>query len=136
MTTATPTIRDFTRRLVAVEATLGEPPGGAAARVCEKLRTPLARLAGVAGFRSLLSRAIALARAEAPSLAAVRLGDDGTLHGLDDSEPNRDAGVAVVAQLIGLLVTFIGEPLTLGLVRDAWPGTSWTGLDAARGEGA
>ena len=30
----------------------------------------------------------------------------------------------VVAHLLGLLVTFIGEPLTLRLVRDAWPDAS------------
>jgi hypothetical protein len=29
--------------------------------------------------------------------------------------------VVLVAQLLGLLVTFIGEDLTLGLVREIWP---------------
>jgi hypothetical protein len=45
-------------------------------RVCERLRKPLARLAGVAGFRSLLSRAVALARAEIPSLVGVQVRAD------------------------------------------------------------
>jgi hypothetical protein len=109
--------------------------------VCEKLRLPLAKLAGVAGFRSLLSRAVALAKSEDPSLVAVRVGADGSLEGLD--APGQDqgtgaggaAGVVVVAQLLGLLVTFIGEPLTLRLVRDAWPNASVAGMDAAREEG-
>ena len=52
---------------------------------------------------------------------------DGSLEGFDgaghdqDAGPGGEAGVVVVAQLLGLLVTFIGEPLTLRLVRDAWP---------------
>ncbi|HYH69452.1 MAG TPA: hypothetical protein VD866_32455 [Urbifossiella sp.] len=132
MNTATPAIRDFARRLVAVEATGGGAPG-AEGRVCDRLRVPLSRLAGVAGFRSLLSRAVALARAEVPALAAVQVRPDATLEGLDDLGP--EPGVVVVAQLVGLLVTFIGEPLTLALVRDAWPGAALTGIDSGSGDG-
>ena len=40
----------------------------------------------------------------------------------------------IVAQLLGLLVTFIGEPLTLRLVRDAWPNASVAGLDTGSDE--
>ena len=40
-----------------------------------------------------------------------------------------------MAQLLGLLVTFIGEPLTLRLVRDAWPNASVAGMDAGSEEG-
>src|ERR1700722_3633147 len=86
MNTATPAIRDFARRLVALEAARAEPPvmsGNEAVRVCEKLRLPLSKLAGVAGFRSLMSRAVAMAKAEVPSLVAVRVGADGSLDGLD-----------------------------------------------------
>ena len=95
-------------------------------RVCDRLRVPLARLAGVAGFRTLLSRALALAKAEVASLSPVRVREDGSLEGFDGSgpparEPGGDGGAAVVAHLLGLLVTFIGEPLTRQLVRDAWP---------------
>ncbi len=110
-------------------------------RVCEKLRLPLSKLAGVAGFRSLLSRALALAKAEVPSLVAVHVGADGSLAGLDGPGHDQDAGaggragVVVVAQLLGLLVTFIGEPLTLRLVRDAWPNASVAGMDAGSEEG-
>ncbi len=35
-----------------------------------------------------------------------------------------EAAVAITAHLLGLLVTFIGEPLTLRLVREAWPDAS------------
>ncbi len=41
-----------------------------------------------------------------------------------------------MAHLVGLLVTFIGEPLTLTLVRDAWPGATLTGIDSGSGGGA
>lgn len=143
MSTAPPAIRDFARRLIAVEAARDEPPvvgAREAVRVCEKLRLPLARLAGVAGFRSLMSRALALAKAEVSSLAAVQVRADGSLEGLDDAGPDRDAGavgeggVVVVAQLLGLLVTFIGEPLTLRLVRDAWPDAPIPAPGAETGE--
>jgi hypothetical protein len=105
-------LSDFARRLIALE---GAGPG-AAGRVCDRLRQPLARLAGVAGFRSLLSRAVALAKAEDGALHAVRVREDGTLEGMPG------AGGAVVAHLLGLLVTFIGEPLTRQLVSEVWPG--------------
>ncbi len=129
--------------MIALEAARDEPPatgGREAVRVCEKLRLPLARLAGVEGFRSLMSRALALAKAEVSSLAAVQVRADGSLEGLDGAGPDRDAGAGgkggavVVAQLLGLLVTFIGEPLTLRLVRDAWPDAPVPATGAETGE--
>jgi hypothetical protein len=143
MSSAPPAIRDLARRLLALEAARDEPSatcGLEAGRVCEKLRLPLAKLAGIAGFRSLMSRAVAMAKAEVPSLAAVQVRADGLLEGLDGAGHDQDVGadgegqVVVVAQLLGLLVTFIGEPLTLRLVRDAWPGASVTGADVRSGE--
>jgi hypothetical protein len=143
MSTAPPALRDFARRLLALEAARDETPvvgGREAVQVCEKLRLPLARLAGVAGFRSLISRAVAMAKAEVPSLAAVQVRPDGSLEGLDGAGPDQgvgaggEAGVVVVAQLLGLLVTFIGEPLTLRLVRDAWPDASIPATGTESGE--
>jgi hypothetical protein len=143
MNTATPAIRDFARRLVALEAAHAEASvtgGSEVVRVCDKLRLPLSKLAGDAGFRSLMSRAVALAKAEIPSLVAVQVRADGSLEGLDgigqDSNVGADgqAGVVVVAQLLGLLVTFIGEPLMLRLVRDAWPNSSVAGIDTGSDE--
>ncbi|MGZ9189994.1 MAG: hypothetical protein ACXW39_08060, partial [Nitrospira sp.] len=64
---------------------------------------------------------------EAPSLSAVQVAADGSLKGLDELEPQtdkehaRDGGAILIAQLIGLLLTFIGEGLTLRLVQDVWP---------------
>ncbi len=129
MNAATPAIQDLARRVLALEAARdsSDGRGGEAMQVCEKLRVPLAKLVGVAGFRSLMGRSLALATAEVPWLDSVQVRADGSLEGFDaarrprDGAPDGEAGVAIVGQLLGLLVTFIGEPLTLRLVRDAWP---------------
>jgi hypothetical protein len=131
-----PESRHLAQRLLAYEAVAGESSEAAesaAFRVCAKLRRPFITLAGVAGFRSLLSRALTLARAEAPSLSAVHVAADGSLKGLDelasqtDKEQARGGGVILIAQLIGLLLTFIGEGLTLRLVQDVWPEAAFDG---------
>jgi hypothetical protein len=125
-----PESRYLAQRLLTYEAVAGknsEPAESAAFRVCAKLRRPLITLAGVAGFRSLLSRALTLARAEVPTLSAVQVAADGSLNGLNELEPQtdkeqaRDGGAILIAQLIGLLLTFIGEGLTLRMVQGVWP---------------
>ncbi len=125
MNTTTPAIEDLARRLIAFESTRkpSDGPVGATLRACEALRGPLAKFVGMAGFRSLLSRALAIAKAEIPSLGSVQVRPDGSLEGLEGVEQNQDAeaGAVVVTQLLGLLVTFIGKPLMLRLVHDAWP---------------
>ena len=131
-----PESQHLAQRLLTYEAVAGEnsePAESAAFRVCAKLRRPLITLAGVAGFRSLLSRALTLASAESPSLTAVQVAADGSLKGLDelgpqiDKEQVRDGGAILIAQLIGLLLTFIGEGLTLRLVQDVWPEAAFNG---------
>ena len=139
MKTTTPAIENLARRLIALEAARDPSDGlvGAAVPACEKLRVPLARLVGVAGFRSLLSRALAMAKAEVPSLETLQVRPDGSLEDLDEVGRPQDAeaGAVVLAQLLGLLVTFIGEPLMLRLVSDAWPDAAGAGIDAGSGEG-
>jgi hypothetical protein len=117
--------RDLALRLLtyeAGEAGDSDPPESAAFRVCAKLGRPLTTLAGVAGFRSLLSRALALARAEAPSLSAVQVAADGSLQRLGgllpqvDADEAREAGIILITQLLGLLVRVVGEAMTLQLV--------------------
>ena len=131
-----PKTRDLALRLLAhadVAGKTSEPTEFAAFDVCERWRQPLIALAGLAGFRSLLSRALTLARAEAPSLSVVQVAEDGSLQGLDELEPQtgkeqaRDGGAILIAQLIGLLRTFIGEGLTLRLVQDVWPDSVFDG---------
>jgi hypothetical protein len=96
-------------------------------RVCEKLHQSLSALAGTAGYRSLISRALTLAIKETPSLEKIQVKEDGSLEstGAVDLQQGMNGaakgGAVLVAQLLGLLFTFIGGSLTLRLVRDLWP---------------
>jgi hypothetical protein len=123
-------IKEFARQLLVYEAATGTSPAAgesAVFRVCEKLRGRLSVLIGTDGFRLLLSRAVSIAGAGRPWLSALIIRPDGSLGGLDDLEAALSvqmivAGeVALVAQLLELLVTFIGPALTLQLLRDIWP---------------
>jgi hypothetical protein len=122
-----PTMRDLAQQLLAYEAAAGQTPKDntlAVFRVSEKLRLPLITLAGTAGFRALLTRALALTKAHTPVAAFLEVRPDGSLDGLSDFSSNgqaAEAGVNVIAQLLDLLVVFIGDQLVLRLVLDAWP---------------
>ena len=124
-------MRDLARRLLAASQTAAGPHDHQAMLVTEKLRTSLTKFAGADGFASLLRRALVLARAEVPSLQSVKVGADGRLEGLEQLAADTgtgvaesEASVAITAHLFGLLVTFIGKPFTLRLLREAWPDTS------------
>ncbi len=138
MSMASPEIQDLARRLLAFEAAhdnSSDARAGVTVQVIEELRVHLIRFAGVDGFRSLLSRALTLAKAEVPSLNIVQVRADGSLEGFDGIVQRQEAGAAwqagivLVAHLLELLVTFIGAPLTLRLVRDKWPDASMDGAD-------
>lgn len=135
MDSPSPSIRNLSQRLLAIEAagrTATDASEHVAVRVCEKLRFSLTRFAGADGFAALQRRAVALARAEVPSLQHVTVDPDGSLEGLenlvaDATNPGKgstDEAEAIIVHLLGLLVAFIGEPLTLRLVREAWPDVS------------
>lgn len=123
-------MRKLAQRLLASEAR--EKTGETRTLFCvsEKLRVPLSNLTGVAGFRVLLSRALALAGEEVRWMMAIHVDAHGSLEGLDDacarlSRDEISEGEAVlIARLIGLLVTLIGSPLTLHLLQDIWPEVS------------
>ena len=119
-------MRDLARRLLAASQTVSDPHVPEAVLVSDKLRTSLTRFAGADGFTSLLRRALALARAEVPSLQSIKVGADGRLEGFEllAADTGIDVAAAITVRLLGLLVTFIGEPLTLALVREAWPDIS------------
>jgi hypothetical protein len=144
MSPTPPAIQNLARQLLAGEQARGESTHGNAdhiVRVCGKLRVPLTRLAGAAGFSSLLSRALALARRQAPALEKLRVGADGSLCGFeatggdsDAAEAARHGGLVLLAELLGLLVTFIGQPLTLRLVHEAWPDLSLENMSASTKE--
>jgi hypothetical protein len=125
-------MQDLAHRLVALEATNQTASGSdmhEVARVSEKLRVSLTRFAGADGFTALLRRALALARGDVPSLQAVTVKADGRIEGFVEfaaqtSNRETDGGISIIARLLELLVTFVGESLTLQLVREAWPDLS------------
>ena len=131
MNNATPNLKELAQRLVTHEGCADKAAAGKKCppsfRVCEKLHGPLSRLTGIGGFRSLLARALALAGSEVSWLRALHVKGDGSLEGLEETQTEFDprmiaeGEVALVARLLGLLVTFIGPALTQQLLRDIWP---------------
>jgi hypothetical protein len=143
MSRATPQMRDLSQCLIAYETRgnkSSETKSPAACLVGEKLRPHLAALLGNVGFRALLSRALALANTDIPWLRAVHVKADGSFEGLDELEAQVDPEeifegcVVLLAQLLGLLAAFIGENLTLHLVREVWPKLSLKDLDFGKGD--
>ena len=128
-------MRDLIRRLGAVGQTASDPHVDEAVVVIEKLRISLTRFAGAEGFASLLGRALTLASADVSSLQSVKVGVDGRLKGIEQlAAETGGAMVAVAAHLLELLVTFIGEPLTLRLASEAWADTSLDEYNSRREE--
>jgi len=145
-------MRALAQRLLDYEAFAGEtsePGESATLRVYEKLRQGLGEFTGVAGFQSLASRALALARAEAPSLNALRVSADGSLHGLREIQlqfdidkvragefPAGEEELLLIAHLLGLLFIFLGETLTLRLLRVKWRGAALDDRNSENGRKA
>jgi hypothetical protein len=117
MTAASPSAHVLASRLLQFEAggqQGAEPLAEATERVVARLRRRLVVVVGAAGYEALAA-------------ARWAVGTDGALTGACeyamavDAPAATDGLTAVVASLLGLLVTFIGEDLTLGLVQQAWP---------------
>ena len=142
--TSLPEMRDLAQQLLSYEAGAGntsEPVESTTLRVYQKLRQSLVELAGTAGFHSLASRALTLARSEVPSLSAVQVGADGNLEGMSAIEPSikveqdrvHEGGVILISRLLGLLLIFLGEALTLSLLRVQWPSTVFDDRNSGNG---
>ena len=112
------------------------PGAGAAALASAAHRAygDLARVAvpliGQAGMDALTNRALHLAQRDGPGLVEPGGPDQDAgrfaqfILSLEREDPAAvtQAAATVFATLTGLLVTFIGEPLTAGLLRKSWPG--------------
>ena len=113
MNAATPPVQNLALWLLAQEVVEVTPceEMDATFRVCGKLGHSLSTLAGATGYRSLISRALTLARKETPSLEKVQVKEDGSLEwtGTVDSQQGMDeattGGAVLVAQLLALLFT-------------------------------
>ena len=128
-----PKTRDLAQWLLVYEAAAGDSSTTdtpVVYGVCDKLRRPLSTLAGPAGFRSLLARALTLAKQESPVLGAWQVKEDGSLEGVNGE--SAQAGAVLIAHLIGLMITFIGETLTLRLLHDVWPGLPGSDVTSGR----
>src|ERR1019366_7668709 len=105
-------------------ATTALHTGPATVQVYEMLRRQLGAPVGVDGFQAIASRALALAKSESPRLSAVHVTANGVLRGLGEVESQADAdedgeaGVILIAQLLGLFLAFLGEATTLRLIED------------------
>jgi len=117
-------VQDSALRLLNLEGAEGAVATG---RVCEKLRDHLTGMVGATGFTTLLRRSLVMSRKEHPVLEGIQVGEDGRLTGFTElrdtltGEPLLLGGTALVAQLLFLLQTFIGETLTQQLLQEIWP---------------
>jgi hypothetical protein len=110
-------------------AASAEALAAAARRAYDDLARVSAPLIGHVGVDALTGRALHLMQREYPWLVDTREPEQAeepftqvivSLARQDPAVATEAAG-AVFATFTGLLVTFIGEPLTVGLLRQAWP---------------
>jgi hypothetical protein len=60
------------------------------------------------------------------------LGEIDTQTGMDKDRAGEE-GIILIARLLGLLLIFLGEALTLSLLRNAWPGEAFDDRNSAYG---
>lgn len=102
----------------------------AAGRLYERAFQQLTPLIGAAGIAAIYTRAVHIAQREFPWLAPVEgtHGGDGLVSNLETRLARQEAStaaaaaVAVLIALADLLSSLIGDGLTTGVLREAWPG--------------
>jgi hypothetical protein len=120
------------RRMLAREAGMGASApaiAAAARRLCERFAEQLTPLIGDAGVAAICARSLHLTERNVRGLTSVRAAaqEDAPFallqRSLEQQEPAAatEAAVAVLATASELLASFIGEGLTTGLLREAWP---------------
>ncbi|MEO7714910.1 MAG: hypothetical protein ABIY70_01800 [Capsulimonas sp.] len=112
----------------------------AARRTFGKLNTHLSSRLGSDGYQALLKRALMLSVADCAWLASIRVAEDGALEETGQAFVDRsvneltDGYVAVMANLIGLLDTFIGRKLSLRVLHSVWPDWAWNDVKGTQGD--
>jgi hypothetical protein len=103
----------------------------AAGRAYDDLAQVLAPVIGDAGVAAMTDRALHLSTRDYAWLPSREPGSADTqftqvIEALKRQDPvlATEAAAAVLAGILGLLATFIGEPLAARLVRQAWSGAS------------
>jgi hypothetical protein len=140
---ATAQMRGIAERIIDYETpgqATAETANAANVQVTDRLRPHLATLMGNGGFRALLARALKLAGAEVPWLRAIGVSADGTVEGLAAAHARltpaefREGRIVLLAQLLGLLVAFIGPGLTSRLLGEIWPQLAADNVDFGSGD--
>ncbi len=141
MGAVSPKIQEFATRIVSYEA--GDDHSFTAKLratflVCEKLRLELIPLIGTSGFCALLLRALALSSEDADWLPSVKVTEEGILKGFEElnakqiEEAFSAEVIALPAQFLGLLITLIGDRLTVQLLNGVWPKLELRNLEDSR----
>ena len=112
-----------------LDAGAPEEIAAAAEQGCARLRAVLTRWIGSEGYRALVDRALAQARAAHPAIAGLRC-QAGDVQGVavavggHSAAEVREGILALVAQLVDLLSRLIGEEMAVRLVEQAWAGSA------------
>jgi len=123
-----PMIRDWARKLIASEVDADPPLAqteGPTLRVYEKLRRQFCAPVGADAFQALVSRALSLAKSQFPCLSPVSITANGGLRGLGEVETplstvqDGEVGIILIAQMLRLFITLLGEAATVRLIEDA-----------------
>jgi hypothetical protein len=140
---ATKAMRDFAKRLMdyeSLQSNHAEADRLLAFPVSDKLRPYLSTLMGEGGYHALLSRALKLAVSEVTWLRRAQVAADGSLEGLESVRAKltpvelTEGRTVLLAQLLGLLTAFVGDVLTMLLVRQVWPKIPLNDLDFGNGD--
>ncbi len=132
MTLEHPALRQLALRALAQRVGSAQGAGALAAaaqRAYDDLAQVAAPLIGQVGVNALTGRTLYLAQRKYPWLVHTREPDQWKgpfaqiVFCLERQDPAvaTEAAGAVLTTLAGLLITFIGEPLTARLLRKAWP---------------
>lgn len=131
MTLPTPQLRAVAHDIITHALDHRDGPGEVAAaieHVFEELYALMSPLVGPTGFASVIRRAHHLSRSEcrfldAATIESMPLAKAGieSLIAREGGEPVTGCATLLMAQVLALLCSFIGEELTLRLVRRAWP---------------
>ena len=127
--------RKFARRLIDCEGvdSSGSNPTAGAQRATERVWDELSKWTGVDGCHALLTRALALARAENPGLlqnARVGSRSRSWLEGIADNSssvranPGDDGVESILTALIELLERLVGDQIAINMLQPCLPDKS------------